>query len=102
VPTLGGPKPTHPQIAAAAEGLVLAWDEVVDGTRKSAVAVVRAGANGTTTFGRPTVVDSSSTPSVYPVIASAASGLAIAWTSGTGDASAIAVRRFQPSSIGSQ
>jgi hypothetical protein len=102
VPTLGGPKPTHPQIAAAADGLVLAWDEIVDGTRKSAVVIMRASATGTTTFGRPIVLDSSSTPSVYPAIASAASGLAIAWTSGMGDASVIAVRRFQPSSIGSQ
>ena len=97
IPTLGGPKPTHPQIAAAAEGLVLAWDEVVDGTRKSAVVLMRLHADGSATFDRPVVLDPSSTASLYPVVVSAASGLVTAWTSGAGDSSVIAVRRLPPS-----
>ncbi len=102
VPTLGGPKPTHPQIAPVADGLVLAWDEIIDGTRKSAVMRMSLAPNGRPVFGRPLVLDASNTPSLYPAIASAASGLAIAWTSGTGEASVIAVRRFEPSLISSQ
>ena len=33
IPTLGSPKPSHPQMALAADGtLMVAWDELIDGT----------------------------------------------------------------------
>jgi hypothetical protein len=41
VPTLGSPRPMHPQILAAADGsLVVAWDEVIQGVRQARGALV--------------------------------------------------------------
>ena len=38
VPTLGGPKPSHPQVAVDRSGRVfVAWDEVRDGVRRAAI-----------------------------------------------------------------
>ena len=43
IPTLGSPKPMHPQMALAADGtLVVAWDELIDGRRVAAAAPAHA------------------------------------------------------------
>ena len=43
IPTLGSPKPMHPQMALAADGtLVVAWDELIDGRRVAAAASAHA------------------------------------------------------------
>ena len=91
VPTLGSPKPSHPQIAIDARGrIVVAWDEAVNGQRVAAMREVRHASSGVS-FGEPHVLASQG-PAVYPVLAATGSGLVAAWTAGTGESSAIAVR----------
>jgi hypothetical protein len=91
VPTLGSPKPSHPQIAIDARGrIVVAWDEAVNGQRVAAMREVRHSSSGFS-FGEPRMLASQG-PAVYPVIAATGSGLVAAWTAGTGESSAIAVR----------
>jgi hypothetical protein len=95
VPTLGGPKPSHPQVAVDGRGrVVIAWDEVIAGVRRAAFVPVTAGASTPATFGTPTVI-AESTPSSYPVLAAIDGGLVAAWTSGTPDRSTIGVRVIQ-------
>jgi hypothetical protein len=106
IPTLGSPKPGHPQIVADDRGrLIVAWDEVIDGQR---IAVVRelhhAAAGGAITFGDPLRLTTppvsaagaaSTSPaeaSTYPVLASTSRGLLAVWTSGAPGASVIAVK----------
>jgi hypothetical protein len=98
VPTLGSPKPGHPQIVADERGrLVVAWDEVIDGQR---IAVVRevhpASAGRPITFGDPlrlaTTATAASDASTYPVLASTSRGLLAVWTSGATGATVIAVK----------
>ena len=83
VPTLGGPKPSHPQVAITAAGRVfVAWDEVRDGVRRAAIAPI-GGSNAPEILGAVTS---------YPVMAATASGLVAVWTSGPPDRSQIGVR----------
>ena len=55
IPTLGSPKPGHPQIVADDRGrLVVAWDEVIDGQRIAVVRELHQPASGRpVTFGDP-------------------------------------------------
>jgi hypothetical protein len=94
IPAPASPKPSHPQLAIAEDGrLVVAWDESVGGVRRAMLAV------GATPreprFSDPIVLDSSDTPraAVYPALATSGAYVLAAWTSGSGDASTIAVRR---------
>lgn len=107
IPTLGSPKPGHPQIVADGRGrLVVAWDEVIDGQR---IAVARelhfAAAGGAITFGDPlrlttppvgaptgAATTGSGEASTYPVLASTSRGLLAVWTSGAPGASVITVK----------
>jgi hypothetical protein len=78
VPTLGSPKPSHPQIAVDAKGRVLiAWDEVANGIRTAAgrQAVTR---NGRVEFGD--LVRFGDGAGSYPVIAASSRGWVAAWT----------------------
>lgn len=80
IPTLGSPKPAHPQIALGADGrIAVAWDETVDGRRVAAVREIRP-AGGQGTFGE-IVLLSEGAPAVYPVLAPTSDGFVAVWTS---------------------
>lgn len=90
VPTLGSPKPSHPQIAIDGAGRpVIAWDEVRDGVRRAALGKARVG-RGPITFGP--IQTLSDEPGAYPVLAATPKGIVAAWTSGPPNRSVIAVR----------
>ncbi len=92
VPTLGSPKPGHPQIALEADGrLVIAWDEIVGGVRRAATVGARAAGNGTLTFDRPRTL-STDLPSAYPMLARTSNGMLAVWTRGPAASSVIAVQ----------
>ena len=92
VPTLGSPKPAHPQIAADASGRILiAWDEVVDGVRTAAARSV-AIRNGAAEFGA--IVRFADGASTYPVLAATAQGWFAAWSTG-GPTSTVPARLLQ-------
>jgi hypothetical protein len=81
VPTLGSPKPSHPQIAIDARGRVMvAWDEVINGTRTAAAReVTHAGSR--VEFG-PTIKIDEAGSAMYPVLAAVDHGWIVAWTTG--------------------
>ena len=80
VPTLGSPKPSHPQIAADDNGRVMiAWDEVINGVRTAAGRDVVA-RGGRIAFGN--VVKFADGASTYPVLASTSRGWLAVWTTG--------------------
>lgn len=94
VPTLGSPKPGHPQIVLKANGeAVVAWDEIVSGVRRAATVPFRIAANGTATFGTPAALTTAA-PSAYPMLVMAKDGVVAAWTSTPGATATIAVRRL--------
>jgi hypothetical protein len=83
--------PHHPRIVVSGGTLVVAWDELKDGTRRTVVA--RRGAGATGPFSRDVV--SGDAPGIYPVLAPVSDGVIVAWTSGAGTAaSAIRVTRL--------
>jgi hypothetical protein len=76
VPTSGAAY--HPQIAIASDGsLVVAWDQVVDGTRRIAAARGRIDASGRTSFEVLRMTDAAG---VYPAVVTTANHEVIAWT----------------------
>ncbi len=86
IPTLGGPKPSHPQIAIDKTGRVfVAWDESSGGVRRAAIA--QPGASKA-----PTLPGDATS---YPVMAATDTGLVTVWTSGPPDRSTIGVRVIQ-------
>jgi hypothetical protein len=92
VPTLGGPKPSHPQIAVDGAGrLFIAWDEFVDGAR-TAAAVSATVRDGQLQFSEPVRL-ATAAPSTYPVMAPLADGVIAAFTTGPPQDSVIMVRR---------
>ena len=81
VPTLGGPRPTHPQIAIDAAGrMAIAWDERVDGKRIAAMREVAQAESGDVTFGD--VITISEDHARYPVLAPTDDGFLAIWTTG--------------------
>jgi hypothetical protein len=85
VKTLGGPKPSHPQVAVDTTGRVLvAWDESANGVRTAAIAPPD-GSSAPTLLGPATT---------YPMLAALNRGFVAAWTSGPPDRSVITVRRI--------
>jgi hypothetical protein len=83
LPTLGAPKPSHPQVTVTSAGRVfVAWDEVREGVRRAAIAPV----GGSTA---PEILGESTS---YPVMAAAGSSIVAVWTSGPPDRSQIGVR----------
>lgn len=86
VPTLGGPKPSHPQIAVDAAGrVVIAWDEAVNGVRQ-AVSIATEPGNK---FAKARVIGEG----VYPVMTKADGAMVTAWTSGPAASPVIKVQR---------
>jgi hypothetical protein len=82
--------PSHPQLVIDDDdGVTVVWDEVVQGARRI---VMRQRTAGMSSFGSPIVV-SRDGRGAYPVAAPVRDGLVIAWTSGSGDASDIALER---------
>lgn len=96
IPTLGSPKPTHPQIVADDRGrLAVAWDEVIDGQRTAVVRELHqpSSSGAAITFGEPLRL-ATTEASTYPVLASTSRGLLAAWTSGAPAASVITVKQI--------
>jgi hypothetical protein len=91
VPTLGGSKPTHPQIAITLDGrTMLAWDEVpAGGVRTAAISVVTT-SGGQPRVGKPVPLNDGE-PASYPVLATTDGGVLAAWTSGPVASSTIAI-----------
>ena len=94
IPTLGGPKPSHPQIVADRAGRIfVAWDESVKGRRVSALRELRLQPDRAPVFG-DIVMLSPKGDAVYPVLAATDAGLVAVWTTG-GDPTRIEVRTLQ-------
>jgi hypothetical protein len=93
IPTLGSPKPSHPQIVADGRGrLAVAWDEVLDGQRTANVRELLRAADGrTVTFGDPLRLTTTE-PSTYPILASTTRGLLAVSTTGAAATSVITVK----------
>jgi hypothetical protein len=90
VPTLGGPKPSHPQILADGDGsLVVAWDEAVGGMRRAAVRRVTFDRTGLPVFGE--VQGLGGEGGAFPVMAASSRGILAAWTRGSGVSSHVVV-----------
>ncbi len=95
VPTLGAPKPSHPQVTLDATGRVfIAWDEVRSGVRTAAMVDGTTAADGTVRFGTPAPIVGGGT-TLYPVMAPLPRGVVVAWTSGAPAESTIVVQRRQ-------
>lgn len=91
VPTLGSPKPWHPQVVTSSDGRVfVAWDESLEGRRVAAVREVAVDADGSTSFGDVVMLDA---PAMYPVLASSGDAMVAAWTV-PGDTSRVMVQRL--------
>ena len=94
VPTLGSPKPSHPQVVVDARGRVtVAWDELRDGSRVAVARSLTSREGQPPTFSQPHVVDANAS-SMYPVLSATSNGLVAAWTSGAPGASIIRVSRL--------
>jgi hypothetical protein len=95
IPTLGSPKPSHPQIATDDRGrLIVAWDEIIDGQRTAVVRELHQSSPGRPiTFGEPLRLTTNEA-STYPVLASTSRGLLAVWTSGAADATVITVKQL--------
>ena len=92
VPTLGSPKPSHPQVAIDGGGrVVIAWDEVRSGVRGAAYSRMTSAAGAPPAFG-PIQQLGAGGPSAYPVFAAGAKGLVAVWTAGPPDKATIAVK----------
>jgi hypothetical protein len=88
VPTLGAPRPMHPQIAVAESGrLIVAWDEVSGGVRQAAWRSLTLDANGRAAFGEAHRLSAPGSASSYPMIVTTAKGPRVVWV----DAGRIAV-----------
>ena len=84
IPTLGGPKPSHPQIVVDANGRIfVAWDESIAGRRMAAVRELRPQPNRPAVFGEIVRLSAESAAS-YPVLAVSDKGLVAVWTTGGG------------------
>ena len=93
VPTLGAPKPSHPQIAIDGAGRVMiAWDEVIGGVRTASARSVTM-RNGAAEFGN--VIKLADGASMYPVIAATSEGWLAVWSTG-GPASSVRGRLIVP------
>jgi hypothetical protein len=78
IPTLGSPRPLHPQIVVGPTGrIVIAWDETINGQRLAAMRELKAQA----AFGEVVTLDSAG-PAMYPALAATTEGLVAVWTAG--------------------
>jgi hypothetical protein len=82
IPTLGGPKPSHPQVAASPDGrIVVAWDESLSGTKVAAMRELRLGPGGSPVFGEVVTVAPSGAAD-HPVVAAIDGGFVVVWSTG--------------------
>jgi hypothetical protein len=95
IPTLGGPKPMHPQILVDRSGRIfVSWDEFLEERRVAALREVKLAAAGPDGFGSiVTLAEDES--AAYPVLSATTSGIIVAWTSGEPSASTIGVRSLR-------
>lgn len=90
VPSEGTPH--HPQLTSRSDGsIALAWDEVINGSRRIAFATGTAGRDGRVAFTRRML--SGLETGMYPALAVASDGLVVAWTSGAPDTAVISLLR---------
>ncbi len=95
VPTLGSPKPSHPQIAIDKTGRVLvAWDEVINGRRVATARELRRSSDQRIAFAEPVTLAPQSS-SMYPVLAGTDGGFVAVWAGGAGEPPVIGVRRIE-------
>ncbi|MGE0360978.1 MAG: methyltransferase domain-containing protein [Vicinamibacterales bacterium] len=95
VPTLGAPKPSHPQVIEDAHGrVVVAWDEVLDGVRIAAFVTGEPTSDGAVRFGRPQRLVPGAGPTLYPVLAAVGDEVVAVFTAGAPSASTIRVARL--------
>jgi hypothetical protein len=84
--------------------VLIAWDETVDGVRRAAVVTMTIAGHAAPVFSAPIVLEPSTASApraaVYPVLATTPRDTVAAWTSGSGETSAIAVRRLPLAAIG--
>lgn len=93
VPTLGAPKPSHPQVVVDGTGRVfVAWDEMQAGVRTAAMVTASAGANDALAFDTPAPLAAGG-PTQYPVMAPLARGVVVTWVAGPPAAATIRVER---------
>ena len=92
ISTAASRDPEHVQVVRADGGdLMVAWDEVVEGTRRVVATRVRPG-EGAIVAGQPIVV-SAGRPARHPALAATSTGVVAAWTDGpAGGATTIGVR----------
>jgi hypothetical protein len=91
IETLGGPKPSHPQIVVGPNRrVVVAWDEVVDGVRRAAARSLRFTSDGKVSAGEIVPIGATNA-TAYPVMARTDLQVVTAWTHGSGAASVIGV-----------
>lgn len=93
VPTLGAPKPSHPQIVVDGTGRVfVAWDEMQAGVRTAAMVTGVTGANDALAFDTPAPLAAGG-PTQYPVMAALTRGVVVTWVAGAPTAGTIRVER---------
>jgi hypothetical protein len=91
IPTLGSPKPSHPQVVVDRGGrIVVAWDELVNGRRVAAARALELRAHQDGAQG-PIVMLAEDGPAMYPVLAATTTGIMAVWTTG-GDPSRVSGR----------
>jgi hypothetical protein len=93
IPTLGSPKPMHPQIVADDSGRVaVAWDEMIGGVRQAAMRTIRFDEASQPIFGATTRLGRPDVPSSYPMLVSTPAGVVAVYVEGKAGASSIQVK----------
>lgn len=95
IPTLGSPKPMHPQVLAVSpDRIVVAWDEVVNGVRQAATRSVRFDEANQPIFGAAERLGAAGSPSSYPLLVSTSGGTLAVYVSGKPGAAEVRVKRL--------
>jgi hypothetical protein len=97
IPTDG--QPFHPQVVVTGDGaLLVAWDEVVNGSRRVAIARGVVAPDGRSTF--ETLRTVGVVPGSYPALAIAGDGPVLAWTNRAGPKPVVEVMRITATDSG--
>lgn len=92
VPTLGSPRPMHPQIVVGANGgITVAWDEVMSGIRQAAARPLTFDKTGQPVFGEAVRLGAPGIPSSYPVLVTTPRGVQAVYAAGKPGGSVIRV-----------
>jgi hypothetical protein len=92
IPTLGSPRPMHPQVmATAGDRAFVAWDEVLNGVRQAAVRGLRFDEAGQPIFGAVHRLGSPDVPSSYPMLVKTSRDVLAIYVDGKPGASTIRV-----------